>query len=161
MKRLLLAGVCALTLTACQASERSDNASPPGASGNQAPGFTRVAGVPVSLLVSPVRETRRGEQLSDNDLQQLLIGNSIKQIDDQYWAYFAPGGQLRGLLVNLTETGYYRLSGGTVCKSWPTWATGMQLCYQVISLGEQRYRFNGIGVDSFDVVISRGNPQSL
>ena len=163
MKRLLLAGLSALALTACQATDQGDPGS--AAAGNAGTGqeqpYARVAGVPVTMLVPPVRPTRQGERLSEGDLQQLLIGNTIKQVDDQYWAYFAPGGQLRGLLVNLTETGYYSLSGGTLCKVWPTWATGMQLCYQVINLGDQRYRFTGLGVDSFDVVVSRGNPQAL
>ena len=46
-------------------------------------------------------------------------------------------------------------------KVWPTLGeAGMQLCYQVINLGDQRYRFTGLGVDSsFDVVVSRGNPR--
>ena len=113
------------------------------------------------MLVSGTRPLAQGAILSEMDLQQLLVGNSIKQVDDQYWAYFGQGGQLRGLLVNLTETGAYSLSGGTVCKSWPTWATGTQLCYRVLNMGNARYRFSGINVDSFDVVISRGNPQGL
>jgi len=163
MKRLLLAGLCALALTACQATDQSDAgaAATAGSAVSQQQPYARIAGVPVTMLVPPVRPTRQGERLSDADLQQLLIGNTIKQVDDQYWAYFAPGGQLRGLLVNLTETGYYSLNAGTLCKVWPTWATGMQLCYQVVNLGDQRYRFTGLGVDSFDVVVSRGNPQAL
>ena len=162
MKRLLLAGLGALALTACQATDQSDaRAAAAGSTGAQQQQPARIAGVPVALLVPPARPTQRGERLGDDDLRQLLIGNTIKQVDDQYWAYFAPGGQLRGLLVNLTETGYYSLNAGTLCKVWPTWATGMQLCYQVINLGDQRYRFTGLGVDSFDVVVSRGNPQAL
>jgi hypothetical protein len=37
----------------------------------------------------------------------------------------------------------------------------MRLCYRVLDMGQARYRFSGIGVDSFDVVVSRGNPQAL
>ena len=163
MKRLLLAGLGALALTACQATDQRDagTASAAGSASSQQQPYARIARVPVTMLVPPSRPTRQGERLSDADLRQLLIGNTIKQVDDQYWAYFAPSGQLRGLLVNLTETGYYSLNAGTLCKVWPTWATGMQLCYQVINLGDQRYRFTGLGVDSFDVVVSRGNPQAL
>ena len=161
MKRLLLAGLGALALTACQATDQSDAAAAAAGSTDAQQQPARIAGVPVALLVPPPRPTQRGERLGDDDLRQLLIGNTIKQVDDQYWAYFAAGGRLRGLLVNLTETGYYSLNAGTLCKVWPTWATGMQLCYQVINLGDQRYRFTGLGVDSFDVVVSRGNPQAL
>lgn len=177
MKKALFAGLCALAILGCEASEESsanNNASPsaaPAAQQTTAPATSgtmlatatgpRVGGVPTNMLVSGSRPLAQGAILSEVDLQQLLIGNSIKQVDDQYWAYFGQGGQLRGLLVNLTETGSYSLAGGTVCKSWPTWATGTQLCYRVLNMGNARYRFSGIGVDSFDVVISRGNPQRL
>ena len=117
--------------------------------------------MPVTLLVSSPQTTSQGAILGETELAQLLIGNSIKQVDDQYWAYFGANGQLGGLLVNLTERGSYSLAGGQVCKSWPTWAAGTRLCYRVLNLGDARYRFSGIGVDSFDVVISRGNPQAL
>lgn len=177
MKKALFAGLCALAILGCEASEESsanNNASPsaaPAAQQTTAPATSgtmlatatgpRVGGVPTNMLVSGSRPLAQGAILSEVDLQQLLVGNSIKQVDDQYWAYFGKGGQLRGLLVNLTETGSYSLAGGTVCKSWPTWATGTQLCYRVLNMGNARYRFSGIGVDSFDVVISRGNPQRL
>lgn len=177
MKKALFAGLCALAILGCEASEESsanNNASPsaaPAAQQTTAPATSgtmlatatgpRVGGVPTNMLVSGSRPLAQGAILSEVDLQQLLVGNSIKQVDDQYWAYFGQGGQLRGLLVNLTETGSYSLAGGTVCKSWPTWATGTQLCYRVLNMGNARYRFSGIGVDSFDVVISRGNPQRL
>ena len=177
MKKALFAGLCALAILGCEASEESsanNNASPsaaPAAQQTSAPATSgtmlatatgpRVGGVPTNMLVSGSRPLAQGAILSEVDLQQLLVGNSIKQVDDQYWAYFGQGGQLRGLLVNLTETGSYSLAGGTVCKSWPTWATGTQLCYRVLNMGNARYRFSGIGVDSFDVVISRGNPQRL
>ena len=181
MKRALFAGLCALAITGCEASEEPSESSAAArttqtASQAQAapvpavaqpaptlanPAVARVAGVPTNMLVSSPRTVAQGAILGDADLQQLLVGNSIKQVDDQYWAYFLPGGQLRGLLVNLTETGSYSFSNGVVCKSWPTWATGTQLCYRVLALGNARYRFSGIGVDSFDVVISRGNPQRL
>ena len=180
MKRALFAGLCALAVLGCEASEDSaDNAASqtaPAAVQTQPVATTaaavpstmlatasgpRIGGVPTNMLVSGTRPLAQGAILSEADLQQLLIGNSIKQVDDQYWAYFSQGGQLRGLLVNLTETGSYSLAGGTVCKSWPTWATGTQLCYRVLNMGNARYRFSGIGVDSFDVVISRGNPQRL
>lgn len=177
MKKALFAGLCALAILGCEASEESsanNNASPsaaPAAQQTTAPATSgtmlatatgpRVGGVPTNMLVSGSRPLAQGAILSEVDLQKLLIGNSIKQVDDQYWAYFGQGGQLRGLLVNLTETGSYSLAGGTVCKSWPTWATGTQLCYRVLNMGNARYRFSGIGVDSFDVVISRGNPQRL
>ena len=169
MKNLMLAGLCALFLAACDAADDpaaetggASAASPPATGQMTAAQATpRVAGVPTSMLVTSSRVITQGATLGEADLQQLLIGNSIKQVDDQYWAYFAPGGQLKGLLVNLTEDGTYSLAGGQVCKSWPTWATGMRLCYRVLSLGDARYRFSGLGIDSFDVVISRGNPQNL
>lgn len=164
MKATLLAGICALafTLVGCDAAETP----PPAAAQAAAPApmaqpTQRIAGVPAAMLVPSPRTVKRGSVLSEADLQQLLIGNTIKQVDDQYWAYFGPGGQLRGLLVNLTEAGSYSLSGGQVCKAWPTWAAGMRLCYRVLDMGRARYRFSGIGVDSFDVVVSRGNPQAL
>lgn len=179
MKRALFAGLCALAILGCDASEDSANtaASQSAPAAVAQPAVTtaaamsgtmlataagpRVGGVPTNMLVSGSRPLAQGAILSELDLQQLLVGNSIKQVDDQYWAYFGQGGQLRGLLVNLTETGSYSLAGGTVCKSWPTWATGTQLCYRVLNMDNARYRFSGIGVDSFDVVISRGNPQGL
>ncbi|MGB1159607.1 MAG: hypothetical protein ACPG40_00215 [Alphaproteobacteria bacterium] len=173
MKKALFAGLCALAILGCEASEESANndasqSAPTAAQQTTATAMSgnmlatpRVGGVPTNMLVSGTRPLAQGAILSEMDLQQLLVGNSIKQVDDQYWAYFGQGGQLRGLLVNLTETGAYSLSGGTVCKSWPTWATGTQLCYRVLNLGNARYRFSGINVDSFDVVISRGNPQGL
>jgi hypothetical protein len=171
MKHYLLAGLCALILTACEAT---DPAAPGNGAGGGAPGSAfaggqmtaaagtpKVGGVPTTMLVTSPRVVRQGATLGEADLQQLLVGNTIKQVDDQYWAYFGSGGQLKGLLVNLTEDGSYSFAGGQVCKSWPTWATGMRLCYRVLSLGDARYRFSGLGVDSFDVVISRGNPQNL
>ena len=184
MKKVLFAGLCALAVLGCEASDdpsetpavpstqtsmQFQSAPTPGATPGvpqPAPSFAdpsvpRVGGVPTNMLVSTQRPVAQGAILGDADLHQLLVGNSIKQIDDQYWAYFQPGGQLRGLLVNLTESGSYTFSSGIVCKSWPTWATGTQLCYRVLALGNARYRFSGIGVDSFDVVISRGNPQRL
>ena len=168
MKKLLIAGLSALFLAACDATdEPATNTGagvPVGAPVmNTAVAQTtaKVGGVPANMLVTSSRVVAQGSTLGEADLQQLLIGNTIKQVDDQYWAYFAQGGQLKGLLVNLTENGSYTLSGGQVCKSWPTWATGMRLCYRVLNLGNSRYRFSGLGVDSFDVVISRGNPKNL
>jgi len=170
MKRAFFAGVCALALAACEASEQpatQQQASAPVASAAavayNAPvqQVAKVGGIPANMLVTNSRVVAQGATLDEADLQQLLVGNTIKQVDDQYWAYFAQGGVLKGLIVNLTENGSYTLSGGQVCKSWPTWATGMSLCYRVLNLGNAKYRFSGIGVDSFDVVISRGNPQKL
>ncbi|MAV46751.1 MAG: hypothetical protein CBC49_008315 [Alphaproteobacteria bacterium TMED89] len=176
MKKALFAGLCALALMGCEASDEPDAQPPSSASApmafsaqpttptgalSSASAVQRVAGVPVTLLVSSPQTTSQGAILGETELAQLLIGNSIKQVDDQYWAYFGANGQLGGLLVNLTERGSYSLAGGQVCKSWPTWAAGTRLCYRVLNLGDARYRFSGIGVDSFDVVISRGNPQAL
>ena len=176
MKKALFAGLCALALMGCEASDEPDTQPPSSASApmafsaqpttptgalSSASAVQRVAGVPVTLLVNSPQTASQGAILGETELAQLLIGNSIKQVDDQYWAYFGANGQLGGLLVNLTERGSYSLAGGQVCKSWPTWAAGTRLCYRVLNLGNARYRFSGIGVDSFDVVISRGNPQGL
>ena len=165
MKAVLFAGICALafSLTSCDASDPTASSSSQATAPTQAitQPTQRVAGVPAAMLVPSPRAVTQGSILGEADLQQLLIGNTIKQVDDQYWAYFGAGGQLRGLLVNLTEAGSYSLAGGQVCKAWPTWAAGMRLCYRVLDLGQSRYRFSGIGVDSFDVVVSRGNPQAL
>ena len=178
MTKALFIGLCALALFGCDASDdasktASTNAASAAASPAAQPltpttGFMspalavpRVSGVPTNLLVSSPSASAPGAILGEAELNHLLIGNSIKQVDDQYWAYFGTQGQLGGLLVNLTERGSYTLAGGQVCKSWPTWAAGTRLCYRVLNLGNARYRFSGINVDSFDVVISRGNPQGL
>ena len=86
MKRLLLASLGALALTACQATDQRDAgaAAAAGSAGSQQQPYARIAGVPVTMLVPPVRPTRQGERLSDADIQRLLIGNTIKQVDDQY-----------------------------------------------------------------------------
>lgn len=174
MIKALFAGLCALALIGCEASNDSSGTSgqqtttaptaqpvPPTGAFSPSQPVARVAGVPANLLINRPGTATQGAILGEAELYQLLVGNSIKQVDDQYWAYFGAGGQLGGLLVNLTERGSYSFSGGQVCKSWPTWAAGTRLCYRVLSLGDARYRFSGINVDSFDVVISRGNPQGL
>jgi len=62
MKRLLLAGLGALALTACQATDQSDAGAAAAGSTDAQQQPARIAGVPVALLVPPPRPTQRGER---------------------------------------------------------------------------------------------------
>ena len=182
MKRALFAGLCALAITGCEASEEPSESSAAARTTQPAtqaqaapvpavtqpapalanPAVARVAGVPTNMLVSSPRAVAKARfwamRTSSNCWSETRLNRSMTNTGGLFPARRSaprPAGEPHRNRV------LFVLKRWSCASLGRRGATGTQLCYRVLALGNARYRFSGIGVDSFDVVISRGNPQRL
>lgn len=113
-------------------------------------------------LMSVQTASATNRVLATPEIEQLLLNRTIKQVDDQYYAYYTSGGQVRALYVNANESGSWRVSNHQICHSWKTWNRGKTTCFHVIQGQQGAYRFQNVnGRDGFNFVLESGNTRGL
>ena len=100
--------------------------------------------------------------LNTSQIQGLLANRTIKQVDDQYYAYYTSGGQVKALYVNAIENGSWSVANNQVCHQWQTWNKGKRSCFFVIQGQQGAYRFQDARAnDGFNFTLKNGNQQGL
>lgn len=127
-----------------------------------APGTTTAPGVGTSAapLAAPGR-------IGANEMSSLLAGNTAAGIarDGQpYYAWFAPGGQLRFRQGGFTDVGTWRIgTDGLLCTAMTKVNGGLEECYAIYRTSTPtslRYdKLDGTTGGNFSML--PGNPQAL
>lgn len=100
--------------------------------------------------------------LNTKQISSLLANRTIKQVDDQYYAYYQRGGQVKALYVNALENGSWAVRNNQVCHKWKNWNKGKVTCFYVIQGQQGAYRFQDTANnDGFNFTLKSGNQQGL
>ncbi len=94
--------------------------------------------------------------LNSAQIKQVLSGNSIRQVDDQYRAYYAATGSIEAVYVNISQTGTWQIQNNQLCQKWQTWANGQTQCYFVYKGTGGAYRFDDGRGNGFNFVLRQG-----
>ncbi|MGB0843113.1 MAG: hypothetical protein ACPGVN_00045 [Alphaproteobacteria bacterium] len=118
----------------------------------------------LALGVSGINSTAHAANvvLNTSQIKGLLANRTIKQVDDQYYAYYTSGGQVKALYVNAVENGSWSVANNQVCHQWQTWNKGKRSCFFVIQGQQGAYRFQDASAnDGFNFTLKNGNQQGL
>ena len=101
-------------------------------------------------------EAAGAPRLSTAQIKQILAGNSVRQVDDQYRAYFASNGSVEAVYLNISQRGSWSVQDNKLCQKWQVWAGGKTQCYVVYQGTGGAYRFDdGLG-NGFNFVLRQG-----
>ena len=114
-----------------------------------------VAGLSLSAHAQPA------QVLSSAQIVEAFVGKTISQVDDQYWAYFEPGGRLAGLYVNDVDEGIWGFYQNQICQRWNNWAGGADQCFYVLRGVGGAFRLDDGSGGGFNVTVQTGNTQGL
>ena len=106
-------------------------------------------------LVAPV-EAAGAPRMSTAQIKQILAGNSVRQVDDQYRAYYANNGTVEAVYLNISQRGSWSVQNNQLCQKWQEWAGGKTQCYLVYKGTGGAYRFDDGRGNGFNFVLRQG-----
>jgi len=118
-------------------------------------------GALIGLCLPLVAMAQTATVLTSAQIVEIFAGKTIKQVDDQYWAFFEPTGRLGGLYVNDEDEGRWGFAEDQICQQWREWNANKTLCFYVLEGIEGAYRFDNGEGSGFNVVVRDGNPMDL
>lgn len=122
--------------------------------------FTKLflAGIASLGLMSSALDTQAAgaPRLNSAQIKQVLSGNSVRQVDDQYRAYYAASGSIEAVYLNISQTGTWQIQNNQLCQKWQTWANGQTQCYVVYQGTGGAYRFDDGRGNGFNFVLRQG-----
>jgi hypothetical protein len=95
-------------------------------------------------------------RLAGTQITKILSGNSVRQVNDQYRAYFASNGSIEASYVNISQRGTWQVRDHMLCQRWQEWAAGKTQCYQVYQGQGGAYRFDNGKGEGFNFVLRKG-----
>ncbi len=92
-------------------------------------------------------------ELEASDIREKVTGKRIylaAPLGGEFPLFYRRDGQVDGTgeavglgrLARPTDTGRWWISGNRLCQRWQTWYDGKQMCFQLISLGGDKLRWN-------------------
>lgn len=95
----------------------------------------------------------QARELDANDIRDKVTGKRIylaAPLGGEFPLFYRKDGQVDGSgeavglgrLARPTDTGRWWINGNRLCQRWQTWYDGKQMCFQLISLGGDKLRWN-------------------
>ncbi len=95
----------------------------------------------------------QARELEASDIREKVTGKRIylaAPLGGEFPLFYRRDGQVDGTgeavglgrLARPTDTGRWWISGNRLCQRWQTWYDGKQMCFQLISLGGDKLRWN-------------------
>ncbi len=95
----------------------------------------------------------QARELDADDIREKVTGKRIylaAPLGGEFPLFYRKDGRVDGSgeavglgrLARPTDTGRWWINGNRLCQRWQTWYDGKQMCFQLISLGGDKLRWN-------------------
>jgi hypothetical protein len=108
-----------------------------------------LAALSLAFLSSGVQ----ARELAESDIREKITGKRIflaVPLGGEFPLYYRRDGRVDGSgeavglgrLARPNDSGRWWVNGNRLCQQWQTWYDGKRMCFQLISLGGNRLRWN-------------------